>query len=59
MEGVDHMSAGEKEKSSINEQYPTNDLRSALDRLRQYPGQLIEIDHHQSKICVNRIHCYL
>ena len=53
------MSAGEKEKSSINEQYPTNDLRSALDRLRQYPGQLIEIDHHQSKICVNRIHCYL
>lgn len=53
------MSAGEKEKSSINEQYPTNDLRSALDRLRQYPGQLIETDHHQSKICVNRIHCYL
>jgi len=35
----------EKEKSSINRQYSINDLRSALERLRRYPGQLIETDH--------------
>ncbi|SEC42244.1 UbiD family decarboxylase [Terriglobus roseus] len=36
----------EKQNLSPEEQEsPINDLRSALDRLRKYPGQLIETDH--------------
>jgi len=31
--------------TSKKKQAPINDLRSALDRLRNYPGQLIETDH--------------
>jgi gallate decarboxylase subunit C len=45
------MPANDMIKPPNIEEYPINDLRSALERLRQYPGQLIETDHPVDPDC--------